>query len=465
MNNFEKLFDKLVTSDYNFGTGVWSAVNDNIQMKMDDMGKYVPFPTKESHMFSNEEIELLEKVSIALNNKQIDRISKSLFSNIKNVRFDQRIGYYSELYVGHVVEGEFRKEGSSGGFGTWVLKELFEKNYIDGVIHVKETNSKEKLFKYDISTTVEEIVKGSKTRYYPVELSEVLKLVKEKPGSYAIIGLPSFISSVRLLSEVDPVINDRIKFTIGLVCGHQKTTKFGEFLAWQCGIEPGNLEKINFRKKLDNAPASSYAIQVTGKINGVQKTVVKEMKSLFGGDWGQGLFKIKASDFTDDVMNETADITLGDAWLPEYSKDSKGNNIIIVRNPIIHKILKEAITRKKINVDSVDSNTIYRSQISHYRHTQEELTYRIYREKKNNEWVPETRVAIARNIPYFRKKIQNQREKIRNMAPLYYEEAVKKNDLSYFIKKMTPLTEQYKNLYRMDNISKKIKNKLRIKNR
>ncbi|HFU5884200.1 TPA: coenzyme F420 hydrogenase/dehydrogenase beta subunit N-terminal domain-containing protein, partial [Enterococcus faecium] len=136
-----------------------------------------------------------------------------------------------------------------GGFATWILKELLEQKYVDYVINVKATQHPEKLFSYSISKSVEEIIKGSKTKYYPVELSEVLKIVKEVPGKYAIIGLPSFIMELRLLSEIDETIKERITFMIGLVCGHQKSSKFADILAWQCGIKPGELKSIDFRKK------------------------------------------------------------------------------------------------------------------------------------------------------------------------------------------------------------------------
>src|SRR5699024_6308012 len=128
------------------------------------------------------------------------------------------------------------------------------------VIHVKKNVNKENdlLFKYEISSSIEEVQQGAKTKYYPVELSEVIKKVKETPGRYAIIGIPSFIYAVRLLTIQDKILDDRIKYTIGLVCGHQKSTKFSEFMAWQVGIEPGNLIDIDFRHKLPDKPANQY---------------------------------------------------------------------------------------------------------------------------------------------------------------------------------------------------------------
>lgn len=456
MTDIEKLLSTIVDNGYSFGTGSWSVINEYIKMEFNEYGEYVPTLAKSPELFTEEEIKLLKSVTLQLSNKDESSIGKELFADTPNIKHNQYIGYFLNLYVGHVVEGNFRENGSSGGFGTWILKELFENGYIDGVIHVTSTNKNEKLFEYTLAKTKEDIIKGAKTKYYPVEFSEVLKLVKKNPGKYAIIGLPSYIMSLRLLSEVEPVLKERIVYTIGLVCGHQKSTKFAEYLAWQCGIKPGKLEEINFRKKLDYLPSDSYGIEVYGEIGGEKKRVTKEMRELSGGNWGIGMFKVNASDFTDDVMNETADLTLGDAWLKEYTKDSDGNNILIVRNPTIQKILDDALKKNAIKLDQVDEKTIYQSQAAHFKHSQDELAYRLYKKVQNNEWVPKKRINPHKDIEFLRRKVQDCRIKITKMAPIYYKEAVQRDDIAYFNLKMKPLISRYSNVYRMI----KVKNKL-----
>jgi coenzyme F420-reducing hydrogenase beta subunit len=459
-----------VGNRYSFGTGAWSVVNEKIKMKIDEYGEYIPYlENGDYELISEAELKRIKSVSLSLEGSfNEDDISKDLYKNVNGITFDKRLGYYKSLYVGHVIEGKYRENASSGGFGTWIFKELLERNMIDGVIHVKETDEPEKLFKYDISRTVEEIVAGAKTKYYPVEFSEVLKVVKNNPGRYAIIGLPSYIMSIRLLAKADPLIDERILYTVGLICGHQKTTKFAECLAWQCGIKPGNLKKIDFRKKLENLPASSYGIELVGTVEGQEVTIIKRMSELTGSDWGQGFFKCKASDFTDDVMNETADITLGDAWLPEYTNDNKGNNVIIVRNPDIGKIISEGVSDKKIKVDIVDKETIFKSQESHYRHTYDELGYRLFKKDKIGEYYPKKRVHPDKRIPLLRRKAQDFRENIFTQSHIVYQQAVEKDDLSYFISHMQKITKPYDNLYKIvairklgiNGISKKIISKV-----
>lgn len=57
-------------------------------------------------------------------------------------------------------------------------------------------------------------------------------------------------------------------------------------------------------------------------------------------DRERDFFKLNISDFADDVLNGTADVTLGDAWLPEYTKDYMENNILIMRNEQNNQLVK-----------------------------------------------------------------------------------------------------------------------------
>ncbi|WP_080843905.1 Coenzyme F420 hydrogenase/dehydrogenase, beta subunit C-terminal domain [Cytobacillus gottheilii] len=455
MSEIEELYNTVIKNDYSYGTGACAVLNKKITMELNEYGEYKP---NIQHALMDDADTPLQLVCPNSNTSpNEDEISRELYGRIPGIKYDNRIGYYKELYAGHVLEGDYRKNASSGGFGTWIFKELFDRDLIDGVIHVKENNDKEDpiLFKYDISRTIEEIKAGAKTRYYPVEFSQVINKVKEIPGRYAIIGIPSFIMSIRLLAQQDSIVNDRIKYTVGLICGHQKSAKFADCLAWQVGIEPGNLKSINFRKKLPNVPANRYGVEMTGIVNGKEVTITKSMSELLGHNWGQGFFKSNASDFTDDVMNETADVTLGDAWLPEYSFDSNGNNVILVRNETIANILEEGITTKKVKLDTISVETIVKSQASHFQHTQKELGYRLYKKDKLGKWRPKKRVPASKDIPFFRRKIQDLRIEISKQSHISFLKAVELRDLNYFINDMEKYTKRYDRIYYLSIAFKK----------
>lgn len=458
MGDFEQFYNQIVKNKYNYGTGAWSVINSNIKTVMNEYGEYVPCINDIGNFQITEaELEKIKKVTL-LSDMSLNEtdVANRLFSDIEGIKFDKRVGYYLNSYAGYVTEADYRKNGSSGGFVTWIFKELLEKKLIDGVIHVKPNNDSEKpvLFNYGISRSIEEICEGAKTKYYPVEFSEALNHVKENPGKYAFIGGPSFVMSLRLLQSQDQILNDRVVFLLGIITAHQKTSKYTEAIAWQCGIKPGNLLSINYRVKSKDISPNNYVAELTGIVDGKKTTIVKNMRDIIGTSWGQGFFKIKASDFSDDVMNETADIALGDAWLPQYIKDTGGTSILITRNPVIDAIISEGKRSNKIHLEEISLDDIYKSQEANFRHTIDELSYRLYKKDKHNQWRPQKRVEANNNISFLRARVQDSREEISIKSHEIYKKAVEKDDLDYYIYHMRKLTKKHYKINRLIQIRK-----------
>src|SRR5699024_6651718 len=332
-----KIINTVIENDYCIGCGACASVEDSpFEMKLDENGKYRAFITNEQYN------PITDKVCPFYDNEDETELASEVFTD-RNVEFNDYTGYYLQNFVGYVKESKFREKGSSGGMGNWIASKLLEENLVDGIIHVKESNNSAMLFEYQISYTLDELYKGAKSRYYPIELSKVLKLVKKNEGRYDLVGISCFIKSVRLLVKQDKIISEKIKFFIGLFCGHLKSDMFAKSIGWQLGIEPDNLENIDFRKKLPGRGANDYGVEVFGDVDGEEISMTSPTKELFTTNWGQGYFKYNACEFCDDVLAETADITVGDAWLPDYQDDYLGTNVITVRNSTILELINKNI--------------------------------------------------------------------------------------------------------------------------
>lgn len=354
--------------------------------------------------------------------------------------FDSNIGYYRGLYAGHVTTGDFRSQGSSGGVGSWIASQLLDKSMVDHVIHVRPGPVG---FEFAISSTVADVLAGAKSRYFPIEMSEVLTEVSNRPGRYAIVGLPCFIKAFRLLSRVEPVIAERIRFTVGLVCGHLKSAKFADFLAWQMGVVPGQLKDIDFRHKRPDRPAPDYAVRVESRCGHSEVTPLRE---LFGHKWGYGLFKYAACDFCDDVMAETADITIGDAWLPDFDQDPMGTNIIVVRTPEFEHLIQEGRRNAELALTEIDATAVAASQAGGLRHRRMGLAYRLFRKDQAGEWRPPKRIAASNTGPRRYQKLQQTRIALRERSRAVYQRAAARNDFGILIQELVPLMRRHDRL-------------------
>lgn len=375
----EKLYspDDIVSAGLCIGCGNCAAqANDsgiNAQVEFDDYGHLKPKGSKE--WYKQPSVSFTKTCPFSPPAKNEDQLSLHLYPDAP--QYNSAIGRFQNGYVGHVQEEDFREQGSSGGLVTWVATELMRAGLIDGVAHVFATENPQqegRYFQYRISRTEQEIRAGAKSRYYPVELSEILNTIRNTPGRYAIVAIPCMVKAIQLLRQEDPVYRDRIRFTLGLFCGHMKSARFVESFAWQLKVPVSEVKKVEFRYKDPNRPANWYNAMLTLNNGSV---VNRDWWHLADGDWGAGFFMNSACNFCDDVVAETADVSFGDAWVEPYSSDGRGTNVVIVRSPEVQGLVADAISQGRLNLKEVDGEFIEQTQAAGFRQRREGLAYRL----------------------------------------------------------------------------------------
>jgi len=446
-----QLFDTVVKGGYCIGCGACASVSGaQVRMRLDKCGRYYPYISKEVNS-SNFDVGPIAVCPFAENNVTEDEISKELFSKDKDCKYNSSIGYYLGTYAGFVREDNFRENGSSGGMVSWILCEIVKRHIVDAIVHVhphKPVAGDHRLFKYQISNSISDVLKGAKSHYYSVEMSEVINTIRHTTQTYAIVGVPCFIKAIRLLAREDEKIRDNVKFCIGLTCGHLKSARFADMFAWQCDVAPRNLVSIDFRVKLPNHDANNYGIQVTGLQNGHEVQCTKMNREFYGYLWGYGFFKYNACDYCDDVFAETADISFGDAWLEQYLKDYKGTNIVIIRNKLFQNLIKQGISQGRLHLNDIGANEVAKSQDAGLRHRRQGLSYRLYLKDQAGQWRPPKRVGPGcEHINNKLRKIFVLREKMAEESHLAFDEALNKGNFNLFKKRMDKLLRKYNSLY------------------
>jgi coenzyme F420-reducing hydrogenase beta subunit len=380
-----------------------------------------------------------------------DALARELFGAAG--RHDDRIGYHLATYAGYVAEEDFRASGSSGGIASWLLTELLREDVVDTVIHVAPrvpTEDDSRIFEFRLSETPTAVRAGAKSRYYPTEMSGVLRTVRERPGRYALAGTPCFIKAARLLARQDAVIAGRIRVGVALVCGHLKTAAFAEMMAWQCGVRPGSLTAFDFRKKRPGVDALSYMVESAGDAQGRPVRVSEPVAGLFGTDWGYGFFKYSACDYCDDVVGETADVSVGDAWIDPYVKDSSGTNIVIVRSPIVQRLVDRAQLKGRLHLEPLDVERLVRSQQSAFYHRRDGLAYRLWLDDRAGRWRPPKRVLPrADHLGPMSRKVFRLRVEMAARSHSAFAAARASGDFQLFVRAMTPLIRTYEVVARL----------------
>ncbi|GAB3376457.1 Coenzyme F420 hydrogenase/dehydrogenase, beta subunit C-terminal domain [Spongiibacter taiwanensis] len=455
--------DLVLSNDFCIGCGNCVHIeNSHYSMNINEIGAIIATDRSTNDAASNfsSENALGSVCPFADESLREDAIGHELFPNTPFR--SPYLGNYELAYGGHVKEGEFRGRGTSGGMSKWIGAELLKENKIDYFIQVAATGTNSPLFKYMIFDSASSVLDGSKACYYPVSLDEVYKIVKSHPGRYAITAIPCFTKSIRLMQRADVVIKERIAFVVGIICGGLKTANYAKFIAMQYPIPFDKVRSIDFRRKTKDSPARVQASTIAYQND--EGNLVDEWRpnsSLKGLDYGMGLFKPKACDFCDDVVGELADISVGDAWLPEFVRDSDGDSIIVIRNSEVSFLVQKGLREGRLALSELDERDVVASQAAGFRHRREGLVVRLEEERKAGRWVPNKRDfgIQAHKISKQRRAIYKLRAEISAGSHDKFLEALEEGSIEVFLNWLGPMHAKYKDINKpslMRRVIKKI---------
>lgn len=158
MRDYVQLSDSVISNGYCIGCGVCSVIKGSpYEISFDDEGKYQA--TKGDSVSESPLIVAVCPFSDTSQNEDV--IGKRLFGEVDGIHHDKYLGYYLDTYAGSVATGSYREKGTSGGLGTWLAIKMLDEGLVDRVIHVRPGDKSDKLFRYEISSTTEEVIAGS----------------------------------------------------------------------------------------------------------------------------------------------------------------------------------------------------------------------------------------------------------------------------------------------------------------
>jgi len=154
---------------------------------------------------------------------------------------------------------------------------------------------------------------------------------------------------------------------------------------------------VRYRGKSPDQPASNYHYVFTAADGEEQRIFWNEGIS---EAWTNRWFTPRACSYCDDVFAECADVTCMDAWLPEYSRDSRGTSLVLVRSPAVREVLERG---QGVRLDSIPVERVVQSQGGVVAIKRQHLACRLYLDPQG---VPEKRVAPERpKNPFLRQEV------------------------------------------------------------
>ncbi len=327
-------------------------------------------------------------------------IAEARFKKTDN-SYDEVLGFYCSTYVGFSKDENQRSASASGGALTRILKDLLLNKEISSVFCVGQSNSKNTLFEFKEVTNINELDKCASSKYYPVDTSKIIKLLldeKDSDRKIAITGLPCTLKGISLAMNQFPKLAQQIKFLFGLTCGSLPNKYYTEYLsAVSLGNRSAPITDVDFRSKAGTVKSSNYQfIARSNDRDGKPLPFNDVVSNIFVN----GMFQFNSCNFCDDIFAEVADITIMDAWLPEYSSDPKGTSLIIIRSKILEEKILNSSSIGNLHIKGISPEKIIQSQNGVILKKRVNLPYRLSWNIKNGVHAPQKRVDPKKHLPW-----------------------------------------------------------------
>ena len=274
-----------------------------------------------------------------------------------------------EVNEGYASEDKIRFAGSSGGVATALALFAVEQAGYAGVLHTKVNpdNPIENIPTF--STTREEILQTTGSRYAPAAPCQDFNLIKNADGKCMFIGKPCDCAALRKACEIDTDLAKNIGVIISIFCAGTPSTAGTMAVLKTMGVScindvktfkyrgegwPG-MAKVETKSSLttDNLPEN-----VTVNSDGSREMTYAET-------WGSILTKhgqLRCR-LCPDSTGEFADISVGDAWYRDTDNDD-GSSLILSRTKSGYHFLTQATNyityaKAKSEILPVSQSSVY----------------------------------------------------------------------------------------------------------
>ena len=266
---------------------------------------------------------------------------------------DILIGNYLNCYIGHSTDYNIRYNSSSGGLVTALLIFALEEGIIDGALVTRMKRDSPLEPEPFIARTREEIIEACKSKYCPVPANIALKeILDSKEGEkFAVVGLPCHIHGVRKAEQINKKLKEKIVLHLGIFCNHAPNFWGTKLLLQRLKVRENEVIKLGYRG--EGYPGSMKISKKSGEL-----LLLPEYWSFVGAYFFYPTRCLMCSD----GICELADISFGDAWLPELSDDKIGRSILVSKSEIGEQLLQSMKLKNKIELNGVSAKRVIQSQ-------------------------------------------------------------------------------------------------------
>lgn len=265
------------------------------------------------------------------------------------------VGNVLNSYLAYSQDKNIRTEGQSGGVVSSLLIFALQNKIIDGVVVTRMSRSNPLRPETFIATSEEEIIEASKSKYCPVHAGTVINEILRSEGRFAFVGLSCHIQGIRKAEQVNEKLKGKIVFHIGLFCNKTLNFHFQEYILSKSAIEIDDVKTFTYRNREWRGWPGDIQIKLK---DGGKKDLPREWRMS-----AKPIFTPQRCYLCFDQLNQFADISVGDPWLPVPPEDiNEGFSVVITRSEIGEELIHQMKAKEKLHCNEISLNEILEGQ-------------------------------------------------------------------------------------------------------
>lgn len=246
-------------------------------------------------------------------------------------------GKIKRPFVGYAESDEIRIGGASGGVISQMLIHLLETKQIAGAIMLRLRRDIPYLAEPFIARTRQDVMSASGSIYTESSPLTILSELENEVGPLAFVGLPDHVAAVRKLQQLQHPSVKTIKYIFGPYTG--TIMRFEALESYLASQDASLSDVTSLSYRAGEWPGYLEIKLRTGRVLRAEKFYYNYLIPFF--------ITQRSSRLAVDFTNELTDISVGDAWAPEYEKKRGGYSVILARSTKGLELL-ESMQRKKL---------------------------------------------------------------------------------------------------------------------
>jgi len=225
-----------------------------------------------------------------------------------------------------------------------------------GTLHIAARKDVPYLNHTVLSTTYEQMLAATGSRYAPASPCDGLSLVEQAPAPCVFIGKPCDVAATTTARRLRPQLDRKLGLTIAVFCAGTPSTRGTLEMLRVMGVsDPATVGRVRYRGNGWPGKATAWFTEA-----GTERTSTLTYEQ----SWGHILQKHRQwrCHVCVDHTGEFADVAVGDPWYEPPTEGEPGRSLVVARTERGRSVVEAAIASGALVLTPVEASLIEASQ-------------------------------------------------------------------------------------------------------